>query len=511
MIQKSYYRVRDFLIILSLVNLSFLSIWRELLFASPNDSYWMPGYTAASFVAAIINVVWISIVACVLADFVRRSSSQVMNSVGRIVFLFGFLFLANYIRMVFNIKESTIQWAIDHPVITIPISLLLAIAVLYVIVFQLKRVTHFFSLVLLIMLPFAVLTIGQATWKAISMHGTGSRVADVVKQTVIHSSKAIKQRVIWLMFDELDLRIAFTGRPKGIELPEFDRFRQQSLFALNAKRHSAATMIAIPSYITGKLVKKAITVDHDTLKLQIEGDEAGHFTPWTDYPTLFSQAHAIGANTAIIGIYHPYSRVFAKDYSFCSWYGFNTFTPQATNSIFTEMCSQLKGITPVFRRINAISTYCGVSKDTINIATDPHYDLIYVHASVPHGPTVYSKRMNRFTLFNISKLGYFDNLILADRFLGKLRHAMEKANLWDQTTILITSDHEWRFVYLYDNKRIKKVPFMLKMAGQDKQVVYDVPFSAVLVAKDLLLDVLSGHLTNTREVINWLSEKRKSQ
>jgi hypothetical protein len=133
--------------------------------------------------------------------------------------------------------------------------------------------------------------------------------------------------------------------------------------------------------------------------------------------------------------------------------------------------------------------------------------LIYIHASVPHGPNIYDEHSKAFTVFNISKYGYFSNLALADRFLGELRRAMEEANLWEQTTILITSDHEWRFPYLYDGKRVRKVPFLLKMQSQNEQLVYEAPFYPMLVAKDLLLQLLRGHLCNPRAVVDWL-EKR---
>jgi len=110
-------------------------------------------------------------------------------------------------------------------------------------------------------------------------------------------------------------------------------------------------------------------------------------------------------------------------------------------------------------------------------------------------------------VLNISKHGYFGNLALADHFLGELRRAMEEAKLWDRTTILITSDHEWRFPYLYDGKRVRKVPFLLKMRSQNEQSVYETPFYPTLVAKDLLLQVLTGHLNSSREVVDWLTKR----
>lgn len=469
----------------------------------------MPSYTEGTYIAVIVNVLWISVSAWILVEFFRRLNNPFINSIGRIVFILGFVFPANYFRSALHVNESSIHWVIDHPVITIPAGFLLTIFALYLLIFRLKPLTHFLSFVLLVLSPFAVITMGQAMWRIVVMQKTSPGVADVVSQTTSSGSRAVKQRVVWLMFDELDLRLAFLDPPEGMKFPELERFREQALFALNAESSvGGSTATAIPSYLMGKLAKKAIPSAPDTLDLQFVGNDTGYFGPRTNSQTFFGEARTLGAKTAIIGYYHPYSRIFAEDYSFCSWYAVNTYTPQATTSVPTEMGSQLRGITPFFRRTNAIATYRGILGDTLKVVGDSEYDLIYIHASVPHGPNIYDEHSNTFSVLNISKHGYFGNLTLADHFLGELRRAMEEAKLWDQTTILITSDHEWRFPYLYDGKRVRKVPFLLKMQSQNEQLIYETSFYPTLVAKDLLLQVLTGHLSNPRAVVDWLTKRR---
>ena len=48
--------ILDFLICLSLSNLCFLFVWRELIFASPSDLYFLPDFYPASYYAILINV-----------------------------------------------------------------------------------------------------------------------------------------------------------------------------------------------------------------------------------------------------------------------------------------------------------------------------------------------------------------------------------------------------------------------------------------------------------------------
>ena len=49
-------RIWNFLAALSLANVCFLSVWRELIIVNAADSYWFPDYTSESYLAIMINV-----------------------------------------------------------------------------------------------------------------------------------------------------------------------------------------------------------------------------------------------------------------------------------------------------------------------------------------------------------------------------------------------------------------------------------------------------------------------
>src|SRR5262249_24445733 len=58
------------------------------------------------------------------------------------------------------------------------------------------------------------------------------------------------RRVVWLVFEELDQRITFEARPAGLELPELDRLRRESLYADTARPPAAPGELTIPALIT---------------------------------------------------------------------------------------------------------------------------------------------------------------------------------------------------------------------------------------------------------------------
>ena len=56
-------RIWNFIAALSLANACFLSVWRELIIVNAADSYWFPDYTSESYLAIMINVFAITLIA----------------------------------------------------------------------------------------------------------------------------------------------------------------------------------------------------------------------------------------------------------------------------------------------------------------------------------------------------------------------------------------------------------------------------------------------------------------
>ena len=105
-----------------------------------------------------------------------------------------------------------------------------------------------------------------------------------------------------------------------------------------------------------------------------------------------------------------------------------------------------------------------------------------LHWNIPHLPGIYNREMNHITWDGASN--YFDNLELVDAAIGEVRAAMTAAGLWDDTSIIVTSDHplrasvweptnEWTTeeASLAAQRRSKTVPFLIKLAGRTDGIV----------------------------------------
>jgi hypothetical protein len=94
---------------------------------------------------------------------------------------------------------------------------------------------------------------------------------------------------------------------------------------------------------------------------------------------------------------------------------------------------------------------------------------------------------------------------------------MERTKTWDDTTIVISSDHWWRTEYWDVRKPIwsraddaysaegadHRIPFLVKLRGQKTGSKYEASFNTVLT-HDLILDVLRKKISAPEQVSAWL-------
>ena len=345
-------------------------------------------------------------------------------------------------------------------------------------------------------------------------------------------------RVVWIVFDELDQRLAFDVRPSGLPLPEFDRIRAEAVVADHATPTADWTVIALPSLISGRIYGKAEMMDARTLRVTPEGTSEA--LNWREEPNIFKQARALGVNAEIVGWHHPYCRVLGDQMPGC----FAMPSGHPTQALLRETHAaedgvwmtthflfrlQWENLRDLFRaNRNSVSEnlrdqylqhrqqkqYFEIRDRAYRAAVDPRLGMLMLHLPLPHPYAFYNRRERSFNLNG--PIDYFDNLALADRTLGELRLALEQARLWNDTTLLITSDHgmrpdtwEGHLGWTDELERLtggvhgKTVPFILKLAGAHEPFQFSKPFSNVASSR-LVLAVLTGNVSTPSQAIAWL-------
>ncbi len=336
-----------------------------------------------------------------------------------------------------------------------------------------------------------------------------------------------KARVVWIIFDEMSQHAAFDVRPARVHLPNLDVFRGQALYASHAESPSTATLTALPALFLGANVKAAAPLGAN--ELMIAGDSSR--AKWSEQVNVFDDAQSMDGRVAIVGWYHPYCRIFAGRLEQCAsipdWAPLGTEEPFQENTFdgllrfrlqaqlgYLPLLGHIPEFNPQRRlRQTRIKEFEFLRQHAERAAADPTLQLVLLHLPVPHPPAIYSAGH----LCSDCASSYLDSLELADQTLGRVRAAMERAGLWDSSTVLLSADHGlrrdlWAQTPWWSGDEEdaaqgadpRGVPFLVKTAGQKTTLDYTAPIRTI-VSRSLIAALLRGQLTNANEVANWLA------
>ena len=343
-------------------------------------------------------------------------------------------------------------------------------------------------------------------------------------------SPPARVRVMWIIFDELSESKAFGNRPTSLQLPNLDRLKAESFSATAALSPSDRTETSIPALTLGELVIDSDPQGPDNLMVKTPSRRT--LFAWSSAPNVFDTARRLGFNTALVGWYHPYGRLLNQSLTKCYWTAGwlasgieERFQPQSLPGamwsranlqfVALPLVGHLPGVSPgIYHREEKLRRFSYLLDRAREIVADPSIGLALIHLQVPHPPAIYDRREGALA----AKRGgdYLDNLALADRTLGDLRHTMEQAGLWDQTALLVSADHGWR-TNLWrggpewtaeeeaaSHGNTSNVPFLLKLPGQTSGVKYTKPFNTVVTRK-IITDILDRQLTDPARIADAIA------
>ena len=514
---------RDLGIALSLANLCYLRVWSEILTYQEADAFFMKAPPSpVHFAAALLNVVTMAGLLWLAMTAARREPSGRTMELARWAFCVFLLVGLNAVRsVVFNGLFT--RWPSLSPVADLRLMwhtpgrfflLLLLLSSVGALVRWNGRLVRAGSGVLFVLLPALPVTFGQAVWKSASYDPAPFLDKPLAAPRPAQSHPAA--RVLWIVFDEWDQRLTFLDRRSGTSLPSVYRFRDQAVYATNAYPPGPSTLLSMTSLITGRLVVRAEAQGPGNLLLAFA--DSRQTVPWDSQPNVFSKARAAGFNTAVVGWYIPYGRLLNSDLTFCRWWEMarqhNSVGQRLPETLFHQARSLLEtNSRSIFGQslatIKHRQTCQAILEQAKQVAADPKLGLILVHFPLPHEPYLSDPSRCCFGLRNPPVEGYFDNLDLLDRTLAELQRSMELAGTWENTNVLLTSDHWYRRARALDGKIDHRVPFLLKLAGQNQRLTYDLPFNTILTG-ELIASLLEGNLASPQAAAAWLDGQARA-
>jgi hypothetical protein len=495
-------KIRDGIVAMSLANLCFVTAWFNTLY--DKDSYYnkLP-VTSLTLLALLANICWSSIFIWLIIRLARHFQNRILRMIFDLCFAGLVLIPLNFIRYgILQIWDYQVLQFFKQPAV-----ILFAVVMLALVLWKHRWAAGTVRFVAACLSPLAFFTLGKTFLLLLGvMHLQQQIVAPSLPSP--GPVQAGQPRVVWIIFDSADYQWIYESRPPGVELPEFDQLRGESLCALNAVTPGNTTVGSMPALISGRQISRE---NPDALSdLTVTLTDTGQTTTWKKLPSVFAEARALGVNTALVGWYHPYDRVLGDGLNYCSWYPFPAFEPDRDRTFSGSLRQQIGCIifTPHVRHIYL--SICQKSlQDSLGVVTNRAYGLILLHLPPPHTPGVYLPKEKRFTFWPMTRVtGYQNNLALADLELGQIRRTMEAAGVWEKDWVIVSADHSRQQVVSDEALIDHRVPFAIKTPGHNEQLSYTPKINTVLT-HDLVLSILHSEVTNQSSLVTWLDANGK--
>jgi hypothetical protein len=321
-------------------------------------------------------------------------------------------------------------------------------------------------------------------------------------------------RFVLILFDELDQVKTFSERPTRLRLEHFDALRNQAISAENAYSPATDTLLTVPSYLLGRRVSHADLKGFN--EVAVTDADTGEIFDVAARPNLFSEAASAGSRIAVVGWHIPYCRIFPGP-TYCSWFGnwWAAGPPSIGTLMFYEFGNAIEDLPFAERlgllnsfdarkltenRAKHLASYEHILTDAKSRVANPNFDFVYLHFPVPHPPVIFDRSTGTWS--NKASTDYFSNVVLADQTMGELQSLLVKAGMWDTTNVLVVGDHGLRAPGGAD---VRRVPFLLKLAGQRGRLDFSDEFDTVIL-HDLALLMLRRERLTPDETLHWLRQ-----
>lgn len=326
------------------------------------------------------------------------------------------------------------------------------------------------------------------------------------------------QRVVWIIFDEMDYRLAFEAAGRA-PLPEFERLARHALAATSAYPPGGRTLVSVPALLGGRLITGVNPAGVSDLLVQYEGER--NPVRWSSEQTIFNLGREKGWKTSVTGWYFPYQRIFGAEHpsrqisawQVQGWRGcidpnqpFASLMQDQLRIMVEGKMQSLLGESLAVKQHKIVIQHSVA--DALRNAADPVEDLVFLHLPVPHSPFFWDPATGRDAVKLKPVMGYLDHLQLADRVLGQIRQAMEQSGVADHTTLVISSDHWDRTADLIDGKMDHRIPFLVSFPGRNATGIhYTKPFNTIL-SRRMISAIMGGEIRSSDDAAAWLDQER---
>jgi hypothetical protein len=513
-----------------LANLYLLDLTGPLIATDHDLVYHLIGSASSVIIPIIVYVVALSLLLTGLLYLAERPGAL------RVIIWSAFLLALPSILLhtIGNFSGTEIPDWLTYLVASVCLATLVVIAFLWrKFLPRFEKIQHVAAAVLGFFAFTGLLIFAQLVW-------SGWQARNLNRAPTLHKAQAAstppRQRIIWLLLDELSYQQLYERRYPGLELPAFDRLAAQSTVFTHVVPAGEYTRYILPTLFTG-LPSNAVNVSAGGLLLSLKNPSTGKWTPFHRRETIFQDAIDAGYNTGIAGWYNPYCRIMPEVLDHCFW-TYRQSTPanlSPNRSLAVDLLRPFRRLwldtkhlfgrgpgapTDESRDIRQHSAdYRNLLRAGDAYLADPSISFLFLHMPIPHPYGFYDRNKKAFSKKHTS---YIDNLALADRYLAHMRQLLERNNQWDSATVIVMGDHSWRTSSIWKDSMTwtdedeaashggefdPRPAYIVKLPRQQTPARIDQPFSAVST-RPLLDALLQDHLQSPADLQAWASQQK---
>lgn len=504
--------IRELLASLSLANLLALQIWIGLFHSVSQEKVAPFAYLSSVATVCILGMAfWLAGRLCLM------SRSRTFRSIRSLfaVCLWGLVVLG-------VLKPILPDWAIRAILGSGKTSILIATCVSLALLGRLcwqhpERIFRWLQNAALVLSPFIIVTLSQASWQA--WVSRDSMAVPGQPPLPLMSADQHRQRTVVILFDEFDYQLAFDPAVRRDSLPVLDGMRRNSFFATHAFPPMHSTITSLPAMLTGRLVRSATYLSRGSGDIGLnflDGGSGRLSEQKTIFTELRAQGHSsIRMNQAVL----PNARLQGDadadvvvpsapsqlrtlwDYIGSNLVDISTIIPYSQSVGLDLHLLKWLGVPPPSLQVQA------VAEKVRELAVNGDADFIFLHILLPHMPVVFNPASGSFEL--VYSTDYRNNFLGVDRLVGEIQSGLMAAGRWDETNLVIVSDHFFRRKAAYYGVGDHRVPLIVKFAKPDTSSGdFGMPFNTV-VLKSMLAGIVRGELKSSAELGAWIATHSK--
>jgi hypothetical protein len=399
------------------------------------------------------------------------------------------------------LRQAQVVYLPDLPLLDLNLKVSLALAVIAVIAILCWRARRAFTLFFLFLSPLALILTGVFLVNAL---GPERAVYGAKEQIVGQSPPLVKGPIFILLFDMLGRDVLLTpeGEIDQARFPNFASLAKDAAWFTNATSNNWLTCDAVPTLLTGRLLlsQSASCFDRDGFQnTNVLSRLAAYYQITTSGVGLsycFSEAF-ICLGGATLSRSHPL-----------------TFPIFLLEDIVVHLVPRFTGVGPFVAHHFYISHRWSLLQfeellDSIR-ADQASKQLYYFHSFLPHYPFVFDENGNRGNPVGLASgkgteemyISYGKQVQFVDLLLGRLLQQLVSLGLYDQSTIIVTSDNGLPL----NIGESSSIPLLIKSPGVQPQVL-DIDYQH-LDFSNTLLDVLGLQLDDGAEGVSVFAERR---